>query len=257
MRPLLYLPIVILLPISLAAQRSQVFGTLTDRLDSFQYEGKYIKPGDEISLINGDKGIVKRIDQRNYNGIVLTFAITKKGWQVPLDSVSKSVFLNRSGTESKSSDSYTASNGITYKVGDDVILGRGSAPSGDFRYLNLGGWGAVMSYDSHRGSSQVDVGRGYSGLSVRIKRIVRSHYRGIEKVIFVVGGGNITNYYLYIEDAIATCEVKDCKQQPANTIINQPLSPADEIAKYKKLLDAGAITQQEYDAQKKKLLDQK
>ncbi|MCI1664768.1 MAG: SHOCT domain-containing protein [Atopobiaceae bacterium] len=32
-------------------------------------------------------------------------------------------------------------------------------------------------------------------------------------------------------------------------------SPADEILKYKNLLDMGAITQQEYDAKKKQLLD--
>ena len=32
-------------------------------------------------------------------------------------------------------------------------------------------------------------------------------------------------------------------------------SPADEIKKYKELLDMGAITQEEYDAKKAKLLD--
>ena len=31
-------------------------------------------------------------------------------------------------------------------------------------------------------------------------------------------------------------------------------SPADEIAKYKELLDSGAITQEEFDAKKKQLL---
>lgn len=42
-------------------------------------------------------------------------------------------------------------------------------------------------------------------------------------------------------------------EQPAPTT-NQPLDPAAEIAKYKSLLDSGAITQDEYEAKKKQLL---
>lgn len=36
--------------------------------------------------------------------------------------------------------------------------------------------------------------------------------------------------------------------------VNQTIDPADEIAKFKKLLDAGAITKEEYDKKKKQLL---
>lgn len=42
-------------------------------------------------------------------------------------------------------------------------------------------------------------------------------------------------------------------EQPTPTT-NQPLDPAAEIAKYKSLLDSGAITQDEYEAKKKQLL---
>lgn len=42
--------------------------------------------------------------------------------------------------------------------------------------------------------------------------------------------------------------------QPAQTATSTS-SAADEIAKYKSLLDAGAITQEEYDAKKKELLN--
>lgn len=41
---------------------------------------------------------------------------------------------------------------------------------------------------------------------------------------------------------------------PAVLAANQPLDPAAEIAKYKSLLDSGAITQDEYEAKKKQLL---
>lgn len=38
------------------------------------------------------------------------------------------------------------------------------------------------------------------------------------------------------------------------TIVTQQRSMADEIAKYKQLLDSGAITQEEYEAKKKQIL---
>lgn len=41
---------------------------------------------------------------------------------------------------------------------------------------------------------------------------------------------------------------------PAETQQNNAISSADELAKYKKLLDEGAITQEEYDKKKKELL---
>jgi hypothetical protein len=46
---------------------------------------------------------------------------------------------------------------------------------------------------------------------------------------------------------------KPVPQTGATSPSSEP-SPADELLKWKKLLDAGAITQQEYDAQKKKIL---
>lgn len=50
-------------------------------------------------------------------------------------------------------------------------------------------------------------------------------------------------------------EYKTAKVTPAaTTIIQNALSPADEIKKYKELLDIGAITQEEFDAKKKELL---
>lgn len=99
---------------------------------------------------------------------------------------------------------YKASNGITYKPGDTVKLGRGSAPNGDFRYLVMGGIAAS-------GGDADNIPKHYSGTNVIVKKIKVHKARGAEKVWFAVGAGNIVNYNLYIEDAIATCEVADCK----------------------------------------------
>jgi hypothetical protein len=148
---------------------------------------------------------------------------------------------------------YKATNDITYKVGDTVKLGRGSAPNGEFLYLQMGGWAAAMSYDSNKGSDQMNIGRGYANTGVTIKKMKTHKIKGFQKMMFTVGGGNITNYVLSIDDAIQACEVIPCKSN--NTAVaTAPASTADEIAKLKKLLDSGALTQAEYDAQKKKIL---
>jgi hypothetical protein len=46
------------------------------------------------------------------------------------------------------------------------------------------------------------------------------------------------------------------KEEPINVInnIQQTATNADELKKYKDLLDSGAITQEEFDAKKKELL---
>ncbi|MGZ3874305.1 MAG: SHOCT domain-containing protein [Mucilaginibacter sp.] len=145
---------------------------------------------------------------------------------------------------------YKASNNVTYFVGDSVKMGRGSAPNGDYRYLQMGGWAAALSYDPQQGSSQFNIGRDFYGMSVKIKKIDVIINRGTPKIYFVVGGGNITNYNLFIEDAIAACEVIPCGDN--STVVS---SVADELFKLKQLLDSGAITLDEYNKEKKKLLD--
>lgn len=96
---------------------------------------------------------------------------------------------------------YKATNQIVYKVGDTISLGRGSGNQGSFVYLQIGG---IMA-----GSGTI-IGQQYSGLNVIVAKIKKYKFKGAEKVIFSVKAGNITNYNLYIEDAIAVCEIKDC-----------------------------------------------
>jgi hypothetical protein len=138
---------------------------------------------------------------------------------------------------------YKASNGITYKVGDMVLLGRGSGGQGTFVYLKIAGWAAG-------GATQI--GSAYSGLNVEIKKIKLFKFKGAEKIVFIVGGGNITNYSLEIEEAIASCEIKDCIS-PNNAPVSQT-DKYDQLKKLKALLDDGTLSKEEYEAEKKKLL---
>jgi hypothetical protein len=144
-------------------------------------------------------------------------------------------------------DEYTASNGITYKEGDVIKLNKGSAANGDFLFLQMAGWAVSLDPDEN------NIPKNYAGLGVSVKKIRRVKLKGVEKVIFTVGGGNITNYQLAIEEAISSCEIVDCIDNTEDTSNNSE-SSLDKLKKLKELLDLGAITQEEYDEQKEKIL---
>ena len=50
-------------------------------------------------------------------------------------------------------------------------------------------------------------------------------------------------------------KVRETRRSQGQTVVQAaPLSAADELKKYKDLLDAGVITQEEFDMQKEKIL---
>jgi hypothetical protein len=145
-------------------------------------------------------------------------------------------------------DEYKASNGITYKIGDKIKLGQGSGLNGSFVYLTVSGWAALADPNEAKAGS---IPARYSGMAIVIKKIKAMKLKGVEKVMFSVGAGNISNYSLDIEGAIASCEIEDCKKP------NQQTSDKyDRLKKLKELLDSGAITQAEYDKEKEKILSE-
>lgn len=148
---------------------------------------------------------------------------------------------------------YKASNGITYHKHDTIKLGQGSMPNGDFKHLQMGGWAAIVYASPNGGSNQYNIGKRYSGQNVIISAIKSYTRKGATQVWFSVKAGNISNYNLYIEDAIADCEIKNCNKEDVS---DHTSSLADELKKLKTLLDNGALTQEEYDIAKKKLLSE-
>lgn len=141
---------------------------------------------------------------------------------------------------------FTASNGITYKIDDEIKLGRGSDTNGNFVYVKMGGWAAANGNVS-------GLGPGNTGLIVTIKKIKKYHHKRYTGVYFTVGGGNITNYILDIENAILTCEVENCTDKVSTPITKT--DKYDQLKKLKELFDDGVLSKEEYDSEKKKILE--
>jgi len=99
---------------------------------------------------------------------------------------------------------YTASNGITYNVGDTITLNQGSALDGDFQFVQIGGIQAAAMYDETKGKDQFNVNALYSDTKLVIKRIKTYKVAGQVKYYFVMQLG----FYLYIDDAIKHGEIK-------------------------------------------------
>lgn len=77
-----------------------------------------------------------------------------------------------------------------------------------------------------------------------------SQYSGENAIQF---SGKERNEEAEIIVAYIRKQIEDIKNAPAGGIVQQP-SPAEEIKKYKELLEMGVITQEEFDAKKKQLL---
>ena len=146
---------------------------------------------------------------------------------------------------------YHASNGKTYHPGDTIRLGLGSMPNGDFKYVQINQ--LLPGPPDPRRSNSMAARKDMSSSGFVIKKIQKvQQMTGGEKIAITIKTGGLPTCDIWVEDAIATCEVTPCNDQKSNS--SPKFSVADELLKLKKLLDAGAITQAEYDAQKKKLL---
>lgn len=142
-------------------------------------------------------------------------------------------------------DSYEATNGKTYKKGDTITLNIGSATNGSFRYFQIGGFGKFTA-----ASDQNNPTRFFNGRQIYIKKIVKDKN---DRFTFIVSAKRGINYDLYIEDALQTCEIKDCES------LKNPPKPMssdkyDRLKKIQELKESGTLTSDEFEIEKAKIL---
>lgn len=165
------------------------------------------------------------------------------------------IFAQNIDVKREKKDSYKASNGKTYKIGDTITLGRGSNTNDRFNYLQAGGILNAMALGTlSDGAYAMSGERNMAGQNVIIKKIKKeTSKRAGERTFFVVGIGSVTNANLFIEDAISTCEIKDCieKKQDAGSGTGDKY---DRLKKIKELKDSGVLSEEEYNSEKNKIL---
>ena len=152
---------------------------------------------------------------------------------------------------SQDMQTYAASNGKIYKIGDTVRVALGSMPDGNFKYVQASP--PLFALPS-RNANSLSARKDFANTNVVIRKIKKgAQLSGSEKVVFNVKVRGIITYDIWIEEAISACEVTPCA---IKTTVSGTVGVADELLKLKSLLDAGAITTEEFNAQKKKLLAQ-
>jgi len=163
-------------------------------------------------------------------------------------------------------DTLIASCGFKVYPGQKLKMGYGTQDDGDFKYimLNQSGFAAIMTSTNNNGynKQQQSLSRQCTNKIYEVQKIVK---RGNKKngyqyfALVLVGMG--MRYQIDVDAAITSGELsvpdefKPKKAEPV-VIVQQSTSVADELTKLKKLFDDGVITKDEFEAQKKKLLNQ-
>lgn len=115
-------------------------------------------------------------------------------------------------TSDKKRDGLILSNGKVIWEGEQIKCGRGTLPSGDFKYIHSSNtsWLNIVSMDARapKDGTETAIGRQYSGLMLTVKKVKKVGTKRLGyKYQLVVGGGNIVNYQCEIEDALAVGEI--------------------------------------------------
>jgi hypothetical protein len=148
-------------------------------------------------------------------------------------------------------DSVKCSNGWVIKAGDTLKIGVGTRFDKTFAFIHTNP-NLLTTEIFYLGSS-------YAGFNVIVKKVNERKFKGAKKIELTVGAGNILNNFVEIEQAIEAGEIlppiEYRKKVQPSVIIQNNTSVADELVKLKKLLDDGILSNDEFEVQKKKLLE--
>ena len=160
-------------------------------------------------------------------------------------------------------DTLFTKSGFKFYEGQNVKLGTGTLPSGDFKFVRISATSLWQATGNNREAvnNYNSMTKSASGLSFKVVRIDKRGNKKMGWVYYPIIQYRVGKYEIDPDNAIGAGEIDvpeefKPKSKVAVVQVNQKLSVADELTKLKKLLDDGVITKEEFEAQKKKLLDQ-
>lgn len=162
-----------------------------------------------------------------------------------------------------SQDTLFTTIGFPIVEGMELKIGVGSTPDGDFKFIRRNSASAFAYYSTtgHQGlANQANaLPRNASGLKYKVLRVEKRGNAKHGYVYYCILKTGLVKYEVDVENAINVGEISipdEYRRNKTNTVAvsNNPSSVADELKKLKALLDDGVITQDEFDTQKKKLL---
>lgn len=176
------------------------------------------------------------------------------------ESTPKKVFETRKEAESKiQEDKYVTSTGWILKEGDEIKLGKGSMPDKTFAFITESP--NLLTYNQYSDYNKSKLQHTYNGRNAKIAKL---YVGGNKKTGFFITAtlkvGQMSRYMLDIENAIEGNEIEVpaeyAKKSQKETSSTPTASLGDELKKLKELYDSGALSKEEYETAKKKLLNQ-
>ena len=170
---------------------------------------------------------------------------------------------SRADIENSIINGYTLPDCWTIRKGQVIKLGHGTMPDKRFAFIYQSpiGYFSTTSMNSQSKTYLLSTAKQATVKDIFVYGNKKSGFTVIAKV----GAGGMANYWIEIDNAYESGEIVP-PEEYASPLQNQNNSSAqpqqqqqsvqDQLKKWKELLDSGAITQEEYDAQKKKLLNQ-
>lgn len=163
-------------------------------------------------------------------------------------------------------DTLFTTSGFRLVEKQEIKIGVGSTQDGDFKFIRRNS-ASLFAYNSTTGyqglaNSANAFPRNEAGLKYKIKSIEKRGNKKHGYVYYAKIGSGLINYEIDVENAIASGEIvvpdeykPKSKVTPVVVEVKQQVSVADELAKLKKLFDDGVLTKEEFESQKKKLLE--
>ena len=159
----------------------------------------------------------------------------------------------------KHPETYKTVSGMVFKVDDWITFGNGTMPTGDFATININGksWFRTVGSNNAVNANNNSLSKDWRGYK---KQIIRFDVIGRDatgyRTFAIIAAGPI-RYAVDLDAAIEKGEIvvpEQYRPKTSSANVIQQTSSADEILKYKKLMDDGIITKEEFEEKKKKLL---